>query len=230
MPHGKRYLAAKKLIDSKKLYPMAEALELVKKTSGTKFDATVELHVHLGIDVAKGDQQIRATVVLPHSIGKEKKIAAFVSPDKETDARDAGASVVGGEDLIAEIAKTGAFSFDVAVASPDMMPKLAKIAKILGPVGLMPNPKTETVGANVRKMIEDLKRGKVAFKNDTTANVHQSVGKVSMSNEQLSENLTTFMDAVRKAKPSSSKGVFIQSVTLASAMGPGIHLDTSLFA
>jgi large subunit ribosomal protein L1 len=227
MPRGKKYIAAKQLVDRKKLYAPADAVELVKKTSISKFDGTVEVHLNLGIDVKKGDQQVRSTIIFPHSIGKSKKVIAFVAPDKEKDAKDAGADVVGGEALIDEIAKTGKMDFDVAVATPDMMPKLAKVAKILGPAGLMPNPKTDTVGPNVKKMVEEIKRGKVAFKNDATANIHQAIGKVSMDAASLLANFVTMIEAVKKVKPSSSKGTYLKSVTLTATMGPGIKVDTA---
>ncbi|MBM3204836.1 50S ribosomal protein L1 [Candidatus Uhrbacteria bacterium] len=230
MPHGKKYNEMNKLVDPKKLYAPLEAMELVKKTSPTKFDASVEVHINLGIDVTKGEQQVRSTITLPHSTGKTKKIAAFVNGDKEKEAKEAGADLVGGEELISEIAKSNKIEFDVAIATPDMMAKLAKIAKILGPSGLMPNPKTETVGPNVKKMVEELKKGKVAFKNDTTANLHQLIGKVSMDAKALTENFTVLIEAVKKAKPASSKGVFLKSVTVASTMGPGIHVDTAKIA
>ncbi|MDO8617878.1 MAG: 50S ribosomal protein L1 [Candidatus Uhrbacteria bacterium] len=227
MSHGKRYQELKKLIDPKKLYPPEEALDLVKQTGKTKFDATIEVHLNLGIDVKKGEQQVRSTMIFPHSIGKAKRVAAFVTPEKEKDAKEAGADIVGGEELIAEIAKTNKTDFDVAVATPDMMVKLAKIAKILGPSGLMPNPKTETVGPNIKKMIEEVKRGKISFKNDITGNIHQAIGKVSMGNPELLQNFTMFLEAVKKSKPASSKGTYLKSVTLASTMGPGIHVDAS---
>lgn len=223
MTHGKRYAAAASLVDAKKIYTLAEAIDLIKKTGATKFDATVELHAKLGVDPKKGEQQVRGTVSLPHGTGKTKKVAAFVNPDKTKDAKEAGADFVGGEDLIDEIAKSEKIDFDVAVATPDMMPKLAKVAKILGPKGLMPNPKTDTVGTNVKKMVEDLKKGKVAFKNDDTANVHMAVGKISFSPEQLSENIAAAMDALKRVKPASSKGVYLPSATLSSTMGPGIR-------
>ncbi|HWQ99269.1 MAG TPA: 50S ribosomal protein L1 [Candidatus Methylomirabilis sp.] len=227
MPRSKRYQELKKLIDPKKLYPPAEAIELAKKTGNTKFDSTIECHVNLGIDVKKSDQSVRSTLVFPHSIGKTKKVAAFVTGDKEKDAREAGADIVGGEELIDEIAKTQKIDFDVAVATPDMMPKLAKVAKVLGPKGLMPNPKTDTVGANVKKMVEELKRGKVAFKNDATGNIHQAIGKTSLDAPKLLENFTTLVDALKKNKPASAKGTYINSVTLTSTMGPGIKVDVS---
>ncbi len=223
--HGKRYTELAKLVNQKTLYPAQEALELVKKTANTKFDSSVEVHLNLGIDVKKGDQQVRATFVFPHSIGKSKKVVAFVAADREKEAKDAGADIVGGEELIAEIIKNGKIDCDITVATPDMMPKLAKLAKILGPAGLMPNPKTDTVGTNVKKMVEEIKKGKVSFKNDTTGNIHQSIGKASMEASALLGNLTMLIEAVRKAKPASSKGVFLKSITVTSTMGPGVKVD-----
>ena len=229
MPRSKRYTEFKKLIDPKKLYTASEAVELVKKTSTTKFDGTVEVHANIGIDVKKSDQIVRFTIVLPHSTGKTKKIIAFVPGDKEKDAKEAGAEIVGGEELIEEIAKSGKLDFDVAVATPDMMPKLAKLAKILGPKGLMPNPKTDTVGPNVKKMVEELKRGKVTVKNDVTGNIHQAVGKCSQESTAIIENLNAVAVALRKAKPASAKGTFIKTLTLTSTMGPAIRIDPSGF-
>ncbi len=228
--HSKRYAALAQQVDKKKLYTAQEALELVKKTSTTKFDSSIEVHLNLGIDVKKGDQQVRATFVFPHSIGKSKKVVAFVPADREKEAKDAGAEIVGGEELINEIVKAGKIDCDITVATPDMMPKLAKLAKILGPAGLMPNPKTDTVGANVKKMVEEIKKGKVSFKNDTTANIHQSIGKASMDVNALLANLTMLIEAVRKAKPASSKGVFLKSITLTSTMGPGVKVDGNSIA
>lgn len=225
MPRSKRYAELKKLVDSKKLYPLAEAVELAKQTSTTKFDGTIELHVNLGIDPKKGEQQIRATVVMPNASGKTKKVAAFVSAEKEKDAKEAGADVIGADELITQIATTGKFDFDVAVATPDMMAKMAKVAKILGPKGLMPNPKTETVGTNVKKMIEELKRGKVTIKNDATGNIHVAVGKASLDSAKIVENVTAIIETLRKVKPASAKGVYLKSVGLTSTMGPGVRLD-----
>lgn len=227
---SKRYTELKKLVDPKKLYSPEEAIALAKETSTTKFTGTLEIHINLGIDVKKGDQQVRGTILLPHSVGKTKKVAAFVPADKEKDAKDAGADIVGGEELIAELAKSGKIDFDVAVATPDMMPKLAKVAKILGPVGLMPNPKTDTVGANVKKMVEDVKKGKIAFKNDATGNIHQAFGKSDMPEAQLLENFSVFVEAVKKTKPASAKGTFLNSVTVTSTMGPGIRIDAAKLA
>lgn len=225
MSHSKRFNELKKLVDPKKAYAPAEAIELAKKTSNTKFDGSLEVHINLGIDVKKSDQSVRATLVFPHSIGKTKRVAAFVSGEKEKDAKDAGADIVGAEELIEEIAKTGKIDFDVAVATPDMMPKMAKIAKVLGPRGLMPNPKTETVGTNVKKMVEELKKGKVSFKNDATGNMHQAIGKTSLDSAKLLENFSVFIDAIKKNKPASAKGAYIKSATITSTMGPGIRVD-----
>ena len=216
-------LAAK--VDKKKVYSLDEALKLIKETSSVKFDASVEVHANLGIDPKKGEQQIRATVVMPHGTGKTKKVAAFVSAEKEKEAKEAGADFVYGEEEIKKIKDTEKIEFDVAVTTPDMMSKLAQIAKILGPKGLMPNPKTETVGPNVKKMIEELKRGKVTFKNDDTANVHQIVGKVSFSEAQLKDNLTAFLEALKKAKPTTSKGTYVKNLVLCSSMGPAIRIS-----
>jgi large subunit ribosomal protein L1 len=207
------------------IYSWDEAIKLLKETSGVKFDASVEVHARIGIDPKKGDQQIRSTVVLPHGTGKTKTIAAFVSSEKEKEAKDAGADFVYGEEDIKKIKDTGKIEFEIAITTPDMMPKLAAVAKVLGPKGLMPNPKTETVGPNIKKMVEELKKGKVTFKNDDTANVHQLLGKVSFSEAALKENLTAFMDALKKAKPGSAKGTYIKNLVLCTTMGPAIKIS-----
>lgn len=212
-------------VEKNKTYGWDDAIKLVKETSGVKFDAGIEIHANLGIDPKKGDQQIRATVVLPHGMGKTKKVAAFVGPDKEKEAKEAGADFVYGEEDIKRIKDTGKIEFDVAVTTPDMMPKMAAVAKILGPKGLMPNPKTETVGPNVKKMVEELKKGKITFKNDDTANIHQLIGRASFTEEQLKENLAAFMGALSKAKPTGSKGTYIKNLVLCSTMGPAIKLS-----
>jgi len=223
---GKKFVEAKKLIDSKKAYSLAEAVTLAKKTSSVKFDATVEIHAKLGIDPKQGDQQVRGTVSLPNGTGKTKRVAVFTgAADKEKDAKEAGADLVGAEELIAQIASSSKIDFDVAVATPDMMPKLAKIAKILGPKGLMPNPKTDTVGVNIRAMVEDQKKGKVAFKNDDTGNVHAIIGKVSFDEAKLLENAMVFVEALKKTRPSSSKGNFIVHATMTTSMGPAISFN-----
>jgi len=225
MKKSKRFTELKGQIDPKQLYTAQEAIELAQKTSTTKFDSSIEVHANLGIDVKKSDQQIRATLTFPHSTGKTKRVAAFVPEAKQKEAKDAGADVVGAEDLVDEIVKTGKVDFDIAVATPDMMPKLAKVAKILGPKGIMPNPKTDTVGPNVKKMVEDLKKGKVAYKNDATGNVHQAFGKSSLDTAKLIENFNAFIASLKKNKPPSSKGTYIKSLTVTSSMGPGIKVD-----
>ena len=225
MKHSKRFIEATKKVDRQKVYSIDEAIKLVKETATTKFDSSIEVHIKLGVDPKKSDQQIRGAVVLPHGIGKKVTVAAFVAPGKEKEAKDAGADLVGGEDLINEIKKTNKADFDVAIATPDMMSKMAVIAKILGPRGLMPSPKNETITANVGKTIEELKKGKISFKNDDTSNIHQIIGKASFDNQKIKDNLQTFLETLRKAKPSSSKGTFMRSVTLSSTMGPGIKIE-----
>lgn len=223
MAHSKRYNELAKLIDPKKVYPLTEAVDLTKKTATTKFDCSIELHMHLGIDPKKGEQQVRGTISLPHGTGKKLRVAAFVNSEKAKDAKEAGADLIGGEDLVEEISRTGKIDFDVAVATPDIMAKLAKIAKILGPKGLMPNPKTETVSQNVKKMIEELKKGKVSFKNDDTGNLHIAIGKASFTAQQLLENAKAAIEVIQKVKPASSKGTYIQTLTITSSMGPAVH-------
>lgn len=224
MPHGKRYQAKAKLIDRTKRYTLDEAITLVRQASPARFDAAVEAHLQLGIDPKKGDQQVRSNVVLPHGTGKTQRVVAFVGPDREQEARNAGADIVGGKELIAELRSSEAIAFDVAVATPDMMKDLASIAKLLGPRGLMPTPKNSTVTTKVAQIIHDLKRGMAAYKNDDTANVHQVVGRVSWDAAKLRENLAAFLESVRRAKPPSSKGTFIKSMTLTSTMGPGVRV------
>lgn len=224
MPRGKKYHEALKLIDPKKSYSPAEAVELVKKIAKTKFDASVEVHFRLGIDTEKGEQQVRGVLVFPHGTGKSKKVAVFAEAGKEEEAKKAGADLVGGEELIAEIAQNNKCNFDVAVATPAMMPKLAKIAKILGPKGLMPNPKNETVTNDLTKAVGEIKKGKIIFRNDTNGNMHAVIGKVSFDNAKLLDNLHVLLEAVKRAKPPTSKGVYLQNVTLNATMGPSIKL------
>ncbi len=211
--------------DKSKAYPIAEAVEIVQKLSKTKFDASFEVHFRLGIDVKKGDQQIRSAIALPHGTGKSVKVAAFVSPANEAAVKAAGADLVGGEDLIAEIKKSEKTDFQVAVAEPAMMKNLASIAKILGTRGLMPSPKNDTVTTNPAEAVSELKKGKISFKNDDTGNVHVAVGKVSFGKEKLVENYEAIMSSIKKAKPSSSKGVYLKSVTVCSTMGPGVKVQ-----
>ncbi len=219
-----RYKKAVSGVDLKKVYPIGEAVELMKKSSTVKFDAGVEVHIHLGVDPSKSDQSVRVTMVLPHGTGKTKKVMAFVEPEKESEAKEAGADIVGGEELIAEISKSGKVDADVAVATPAMMPKIAKIAKTLGQRGLMPNPKTDTVGPAIAKLIIEQKKGKLSARNDATGNIHQIIGKVSWDAQKISENLQAFIEALRRAKPASSKGIFLKNVVLTSTMGPGIKV------
>ena len=221
---SKRMEALKNKVDSTKVYTIDEAIKLIKETHNVKFNASVELHARLSIDPKKSDQQVRATVVLPNGTGKTKKVAAFVGSNDEKAAKEAGADFVYTEEDIKKIKDTGVITFDVAVATPEMMPKMAVAAKVLGPKGLMPNPKTETVGTDLKKMIGDLKKGKITFKNDDTANLHQVFGKVNFTEAQLVENLTTLLEAVKKAKPSSSKGTYLKNLVICSTMGPSIKI------
>ncbi len=223
MSHGKRYNNVKKSID-KTPKALDEALKLVVDNAKTKFDESVELHFRLGVDATKSDQMVRGTVSLPNGTGKSLKIAAFVTDKNVKAAKDAGAEVVGGEDLIAEIEKTQKINFEVAVAEPAMMPKLAKIAKILGPKGLLPNPKNETVGPDVAKLVQGLKGGKAAFRMDEQGNIHQIIGKVSFGVEKLKENAESFIDAVNKVKPAATKGIYIKAKYVCSTMGPSVKL------
>jgi len=216
--------ALKAKIDKTKVHSIDEAIKLVKETSNVKFDASVEVHLKLGIDPKKGEQQIRSTVVLPHGTGKTKKVAAFVGSNDEKKAREAGADLVCGESEIKKIKDTGKIEFDIAVATPEMMPKLAAAAKILGPKGLMPNPKSGTVDADIAKILKEMKAGKIAFKNDDTCNIHQIIGKVSFDDSKLKENFEVFIGAVKKVKPVSAKGIYIKSVYLTSSMGPSVRV------
>lgn len=220
---GKKYRSAKEKIE-KKVYPLAEGLAKVLETTATNFDSSVELHLRLGIDPTKSDQLVRGTARLPHGTGKILKVACFVPDDLRQAVKDAGADVVGGEDLIEKIAASGATDFDVAVAVPAMMRFLGKIARILGPKGLMPNPKSETVTPDPAKVVKELKSGKVSFRNDEGANLHQLIGKVSFGKEKLLENIEAYLAVIRKMKPASSKGVFMRGATLCSSMGPGVKV------
>jgi len=221
---SKRMKDLKTRVDKQKVYTIDEAIALVKETSTVKFDASVEVHARLGIDPKKGEQQIRATVALPHGTGKTKTVAAFVGAKDEKAAKEGGADFIYGEEDIKKIKDTGKVAFDIAVATPEMMPKLAVAAKVLGPKGLMPNPKTDTVGPDVKKLITELKKGKAAFKNDDTANVHVAIGKVSFGNDALKENFQAFLDTLKKIKPASSKGTYIKMLYLTSSMGPSVRV------
>ena len=222
MQRGKKYRAAAEKVDKNKVYSVEEAVKIIKENKAAKFDESVEIHVKTSVDPKKGEQQIRGTVVLPNGTGKTKKIAVITSIAQE-EAKKAGADIVGGEEMIDKIAKK--IDFNVLVATPEMMPKLAKVAKILGPKGLMPNPKTETVTTKIKDTIVALKKGKAAFKNDDTANIHQVVGKVSFEEAKLAENIKVFIAAVEKAKPVASKGKLILGVSVCSTMGAGIKVS-----
>jgi len=221
---SKRFSQASQLVDPKKTYSIQEAIDLVKKTSDTKFDAGVEVHFRLGIDIKKAEQVVRGSVVLPHGSGKTKKVAVFCEGNDQDDAKKAGAAIVGGEELIAEIKKTGKTNFEIALATPEMMKKMGQIAKILGPKGLMPNPRNETITKDVAKSVTALAKGKVAFRNDDSGNIHQLIGKVSYEPKQLEENFETMVDALKRAKPQGTKGIFMKNITICSTMGPGIKV------
>lgn len=227
MTHSKRYRAAAGTVDAGKSYPLVEAVALAKQTSTVKFDASVELHSRLGIDAAKADQMVRGTVKLPHGTGKKLRIAVFANGKAADEAKAAGADTVGGEDLVKQIKEKEMTDFDIAVATPDMMRALAPIAKLLGTRGLMPNPKNETINPNPAAVVKELMGGKIAFRSDKNGNLHIAVGKVSFDDQKLVDNVTTMYEAVLKAKPSESKGIYLQNMTLASTMGPAVKVDPS---
>lgn len=224
MKRGKKYKSVAEKVEKNKTYSVEEAFNLIKESKIAKFDESAEVHVRLGIDPKKGDQQVRAAVVLPHGIGKTKRIAVITS-SKTKEAQEAGADIIGSEDLIEKIKGGKIDNFDILVASPEMMPKLAQVAKILGPRGLMPSPKTETVTAKIKETVEMLKKGKLSFKNDSSAVVHQVIGKLSFEASKLRENYAAFIEAVSKAKPAGAKGKYIISVSICSTMGPGIKIS-----
>ena len=228
MKHGKKYTDSAKLLEKGKLYDLTEAVELVKQTAKAKFDETIELSVRLGVDPRHADQQVRGAVVLPHGTGKKVRVLVFCKADKEADAKAAGADFIGGEDLIAKI-QEGWLDFDVAVATPDMMGLVGRVARILGPRGLMPNPKSGTVTPDVTKAINHIKAGKVEYRVDRSSIINVPVGKASFEANQLDENISTLMDAIVKAKPASAKGTYLKSVAISSTMGPGIRLNAQRF-
>ena len=224
---GKRYQEAIKLVDREKAYDLQEAVELVKKTSTAKFDETVELHVRLGVDSRHADQQVRGAVVLPHGTGKEVRVLVFAKGEKAAEAERAGADFVGAEDLVEKIQGENWFDFDVVVATPDMMGVVGRLGRVLGPKGLMPNPKSGTVTFDIEKAVNDIKAGKVEYRLDKTNIIHVPVGKVSFESEKLVENLKTILDAIIKAKPAAAKGQYLRSINIASTMGPGIKINPS---
>jgi large subunit ribosomal protein L1 len=224
---GKRLNEAAKLVDKNRIYKLAEAVALVKEAAKAKFDETIEIHIKLGIDPKRSDQMVRGTISLPHGIGKTRKIAVLAKGEKQKEAEASGADVVGSDDLIEDISK-GKFGFNVLVATPDVMKDLSRVAKILGPRGLMPNPKSGTVTFEIGKTVEELKKGRVEYKNDSFGIIHVSVGKASFEKEKLEDNIKILLEAVLKAKPSSSKGQYIKSISISSTMGPGIFVERKI--
>jgi len=229
MKHGKKYVEAAKLVDKTQQYEAAEAISLVKKTATAKFDETVEVHIRTGCDGRHADQQIRGAVVLPNGTGKEVKVLVFAKGTKLDEAQAAGADHVGGEELIPKIQNEGWLDFDVVVATPDMMGVVGRLGKVLGPKGLMPNPKAGTVTMDVTKAIADIKAGKIEYRLDKANIIHVPVGKVSFTEEQLEQNFGALMDAITKARPSSVKGQYLKSITLATTMGPGVKVISNRY-
>lgn len=225
MKRGKKYLESLKLVDRTKLYEPAEALELVQKTAPAKFDETVEVHIKLGVDSRHADQQVRGAVVLPHGTGKTVRVLVFAKGEKATEAEQNGADYVGAEDLVNKIQKENWFEFDAVVATPDMMGIVGRLGRILGPKGLMPNPKAGTVTMDIAKAIADIKAGKIEYRLDKTNIIHCPIGKVSFGTQKLLDNFRTLLEAVIKAKPAAAKGQYLRSVTVTSTMGPGIKIN-----
>jgi large subunit ribosomal protein L1 len=228
--HGKKYMAAAAKVDLNKFYSPDEAVKLVKETSYTKFDGTVEIHMRMGLDPRQADQQVRDVVVLPNGLGKSVRVLVFAEGEAATNARNAGADVVADdEETLAKI-QGGWLDFDVAIATPDMMGKVGRLGRVLGPRGLMPNPKAGTVvsAADIGRAVNDSKAGRVEFRLDKTANIHVSIGKTSFDEKQLYENFAALMDAIKKARPSAAKGNYIKHITMTSTMGPGVRVDANL--
>ncbi len=229
MKHGKKYTESKKTIETTKLYDPQEGLDLVLTTAKAKFDETVEVSIRLGVDSRHADQQVRGAVVLPHGTGKVTRVLVFAKADKAREAQEAGADFVGDEDMVKKIQTENWFGFDVCVATPDMMGVVGRIGRVLGPKGLMPNPKSGTVTMDVAKAVKDIKAGKVEYRVDKTNIVHCPIGKASFGTEKLTENLNTLMDAIIKAKPASAKGTYIKSLVVSSTMGPGVKFNSMKF-
>ena len=227
MKHGKKYTEALKVYDRQNLYDMAEAVEIVKKTAIAKFDETIEAHIRTGCDGRHADQQVRGAVVLPNGTGKSVRVLVFAKSAKADEAREAGADYVGEMDLVTKIQKENWFDFDVVVATPDMMGVVGRLGRILGPKGLMPNPKAGTVTMDVTKAIADIKAGKIEYRLDKSNIIHCPIGKASFTEEQLTENFQTLIEAINKARPAALKGQYLRSVVVASTMGPGVKLNTA---
>lgn len=225
--HGKRYQEVAKLVDRAKLYDAEEAFTLLRNTAKAKFDESVELHIKLGVDGRHADQQVRGAIVLPHGTGKTKRVLVIAKGDKAVEAEKAGAEFVGAEDMVQKIQSENWFDYDVIVATPDMMGLVGRLGRVLGPKGLMPNPKSGTVTFDIERAINEIKAGKVEFRLDKTNIVHVAIGKMSFEDAKLVENFKSLMDAVIKAKPSAAKGTYLKSVTLTSTMGPGIRLNAA---
>ena len=229
MKHGKKYIDSKKLVDKTKLYDLAEGCELCIGTAKAKFDETVELHVRLGVDSRHADQQVRGAVVLPNGTGKNVKVLVIAKGDKEKEALEAGADLVGAEEMVARIQNEGFMDFDVLITTPDMMGLVGRLGRVLGPRGLMPNPKAGTVTPNIAQAVKEAKAGKIEYRLDKANIIHVPVGKASFGTEKLAENISTVMDAVVKAKPAEAKGQYIRSVSIATTMGPGVKLNNAKF-
>ena len=229
MRKGKRYAEAAKLVDKSKLYDLEEAVSIIKKTASAKFDETVEAHLKLGVDGRHADQQVRGAVVLPHGTGKDVKVLVFAKGDKVDQALAAGADYAGGDELVPRIQNDGWLDFDVVIATPDMMGVVGRLGRVLGPKGLMPNPKAGTVTMDVAKAIADVKAGKIEYRLDKANIIHVPVGKVSFTEEQIADNYRALLNAVVKAKPAAAKGQYLKSVTIASTMGPGLKLNPQKF-
>ena len=225
MKKGKRYVESAKLVDRTNLYDVEEAVSIIKKTANAKFDETIEAHIKLGVDGRHADLQVRGAVVLPHGTGKKVRVLVFAKGDKVEEAQAAGADFVGGQELVPKIQNEGWFEFDVVVATPDMMGVVGRLGRVLGPKGLMPNPKAGTVTMDVTKAIQEIKAGKIEYRLDKTNIIHVPVGKASFTEEQLTDNFQTLIDAINKVRPAAVKGQYLKSVTLTSTMGPGVKIN-----
>ena len=229
MKHGKKYVEGAKLIDRSKVYDTAEALDICVKTGTAKFDETVELHVKLGVDGRHADQQVRGAIVLPNGTGKSVRVLAICKPEKEEDAKAAGADYVGGEEMVQKIQSENWMDFDVLITTPDMMGLVGRLGRLLGPRGLMPNPKAGTVTPDIARAVQEAKAGKIEYRLDKTNIIHCPIGKVSFGTEKLAENFKTLMDAIVKAKPAAAKGQYVRSCVVSATMGPGVKINPSKF-